>query len=78
MLQKCYDRINTSLERKNKEDLKSPKKKRLPPIKGKQQRQQTEEERLKSKWNEKYDREINQTIESLEVKTEKVKSSKKN
>merc|ERR1712106_879854 len=75
MLQKCYDRINTSLERKNKEELKSPKNKKLPPIKGKQ-RSQTEEERLKSKWNEKYDREINQTIESLEVKTEKVKSSK--
>jgi len=36
MLQKCYDRINTSLERKNKQDLKSPKKKSLSPIKGKQ------------------------------------------
>merc|ERR1712106_233929 len=31
VLQKCYDRINTSLERKNKEDLKSPKNKKLPP-----------------------------------------------
>ena len=76
MLQKCYDRINTSLERKQKEDLKSPKKKSLPPIKGKQ-RSQTEEERLKSKWNGQYDREINQKIETLEVKTEKVKTSTK-
>ena len=74
MLQKCYDRINTSLEKKNKEDLKSPKKKALPPIKGKKQ---TEEERLRSKWNGQYDREIDQKIETLEVKTEKVKKVKK-
>ena len=68
MLQKCYDRINTSLEKKDKEDLKSPKKKSLPPIK----RTKTESERLNSKWNGKYDREIDQKIETLEVKTEKV------
>ena len=74
MLQKCYDRINASLEKKNKEDLKSPKKKALPPIKGKKQ---TEEERLRSKWNGQYDREIDQKIETLEVKTEKVKKVKK-
>ena len=74
MLQKCYDRINASLEKKNKEDLKSPKKKALPPIKGKKQ---TEEERLRSKWNGQYDREIDQKIETLEVKTEKVKKIKK-
>ena len=74
MLQKCYDRINTSLEKKSKEDLKSPKKKSLPPLKGKKQ---TEEERLRSKWNGQYDREINQNIETLEVKTEKVKKNNK-
>ena len=70
MLQKCYDRVNTTVgtEKQEKEDLKSPKKKSLPPIKG----SKTESERLNSKWNGKYDREINQKIETLEVKTEKV------
>jgi len=62
-----------------KQSEKSPYKKanELPPLKGKKhEKAESEAERLRSKWNNKYDREIGQNIETLEVKTEKMKLKK--
>ena len=61
----------------NDERTKSPKKK-LPPVRQTKVRQmtETEVEKLKTKWNGKYNQEIGQNMETLEVKMtkEKIKS----
>ena len=60
----------------NEQKTKSPKK--LPPVRQTKVRQmtETEVEKLKSKWNGKYNQEIGQNMETLEVKMtkEKIKS----
>jgi len=62
----------------SKDKTKSPKAKTLPPVRNTKVRQmtETEVEKLNSKWNGKYNQEIGQNLETLEVKVTKEKIKK--